>query len=269
MIRVLIVGLALCSLGWARTRTWESGRILDERTSSTYLGTLSNGTANANVTATRVGNSVTATGGASSTASSIPIYRTDQVVIIDTAKYTYILSRRVWWDHASLTVNGPVWFAIEGASAYVVDDRGREFKAALFRRVLKIEPEARPSFQSPQGAAARGSDWHMWASVSGPDRFAVRRDGVRIYAEQVLAGGAWLKLEVQLSANIYVGAVHFGFVDPAGKSCSFDNQAEVTLIDESHVEGAMLTLPPGAAINTADCTSASRPQIRRFVWVPE
>jgi hypothetical protein len=53
----------------------------------------------------------------SSSALSIPLYRADQAVVIDTLHYTYVVSRRVWRGRASLTVNGPTQRSVHGAAS--------------------------------------------------------------------------------------------------------------------------------------------------------
>lgn len=266
-----ILGLVICcfSAAGGERVDWQLGRVMDEQTTSTYLGSLTNRTSSANVTATRIGNTVTAQGQASAQTASIPIYRVDQVVIIETANYAYLVSRRVWWSRASVTVNGPVWFAIRGTSAYVLDDTQRQFKTALLRKVFRPPVVVQPVFESPFMGEERGKDWRTWVSVSGPNRYSVRLDGTHVYAEQILSPTAWLKIEAIQSGNMYVGVVHFGFIDSHGKSCSFEKQAEFTHVDPLRIDGAMVVLPSGASINPAECIANSNVEIRRFSWVPE
>ncbi len=133
---------------------------------------------------------------------SVPRYRTDETLVVDSPRYTFLLGRRVWMRQAALTVNGPIRFAVEGTDVYVLDEMGKEFQTSLIRKVLKAT-----------------SQTLNWKSVSGLDHYSVRFSDDFVYAENVADDRNWTKFEARRTGEEYIGKMHRS-VD----GCVFDSE---------------------------------------------
>src|SRR5205085_9955073 len=59
---------------------------------------------------------------------------------IEGDEYIYIIDHVLSWrwsKEAKVTVNGPTFYAIEGDKFYLLDEKGREFKLKIEKKVLK------------------------------------------------------------------------------------------------------------------------------------
>src|ERR1019366_2988881 len=181
-IALIFLGVMLQLAG--RDRAWQTGTLLDEAKTSTYLGTLSLSSASTQASATRYGNSVAGQASGTGVSTSVARYRTDETLVVDSPRYTFLLGRRVWMRQAALTVNGPIRFAVEGADVYVLDETGKEFQTNLIRKVLKGTSQAL-----------------NWKSVSGLDHYSVRFSDDFVYAENIADDRNWIKFEARRSGD--------------------------------------------------------------------
>ncbi len=229
-IALIFVGAALQLA--ARDRAWQTGTLLDEAKTSTYLGTLSVSSASAQASATRYGNTVA--GQASSTGASAAMarYRTDETLVVDSPRYTFLLGRRVWMRQAAQTVNGLIIFAVEGADVYVLDEAGKEFQTNLIRKVLKGTSQAL-----------------NWKSVSGLDRYSVRFSDDFVYAENIADDRNWTKFEARRTGEEYIGKMHRS-VD----GCVFDSEVNFLIVNYERLEGYFVTAPANAKFDRKPCT---------------
>jgi len=70
------------------------------------------------------------------------VYETRDTFIIETDSYTYMASEIVRGTKpANVTINGPVKFAIDGTTMYLLDDGGKEHKADIVKKVLRQASE--------------------------------------------------------------------------------------------------------------------------------
>jgi hypothetical protein len=177
-------------------------------------------------------------------------------------------------------INEKFMFCRKGSSFFVNDADGKRRRFSEVEAVKLLAPppevpphgfvanleEGPPSFH----AAQLDTQWKTWMSTSGPEHYLVRFDGEHVYVEQVIGGGAWLKIDTTVSGKVFTGTVEYGFTNPANKKpCPLKGAAEFTLVSSSRIQGAMTVLPASAVI-AADCTFLGPgPKIQRFTWIPE
>jgi hypothetical protein len=231
----------------ARDRAWQTGTLLDEARTSTYIGTLSVANASAQASATRIANSVVGQASGTSSGASVPIYRSDEVLVVDTPRYTFLLGRRIWFRQAALTINGPIRFAVEGADVYVWDDANREFQTNLIRKVLKPTPQA-------QG----------WKSTNGLDRYSVRFSEDFVYAENVANDRNWTKIEARREGGGYIGKMHRSV-----EGCLFDSEVDFSTVNYERLEGYFVTAPGNSIFDRKHCRYSKPFRVFPFTWVPE
>jgi hypothetical protein len=297
--------IALAVLAAKPVRNWQTGTLLDSERSSVYLGTISstNSSGNLNASTNTSGNTSYTTGTYSggSRSSSRPIYALQEMHVIESESYVYIVSRILYWrwsKTADVAVNGPVRFAVDKQTMYLLDDENREHKTQIIKRILRtpsaIDPTPRqpavqtslassqdtsqvtPNLPEPavwNAATTDGQFPRLWKSATSPERYSVRLDGSYLYAELTLPDvertwNLFTKIETQKSGTIYVGKAHW-----AGScgttSCPFDDQIEFTLITPTRIEGAMLSHPADAQLDCRKCQFSKPKQIIKFVWIPQ
>jgi hypothetical protein len=244
-IAFTFVGVALQLAG--RDRAWQTGTLLDETKTSTYLGTLSLSSASAQASAARYGNTVAGQASGTSVNSSVARYRTDETLIVDSTRYTFLLGRRVWVRQAALTVNGPIKFAVEGADVYVLDEMGKEFQTNLIRKVLKAT-----------------SQTLNWKSVSGLDHYSVRFSDDFVYAENVADDRNWTKFEARRTGEEYIGNMHRSI-----EGCVFDSEVDFLIVNYERLEGYFVTAPASAKFDRKTCAYSKPNRVFSFTWVPE
>lgn len=144
--RFLIYLIALGSLatGAEKPRTWETGKVLDTERNRYFAGTYNSGSSSGTVNAsgTTIGNNTTVNGTyqGQSSGSPVAIYKTYATYVIESDKYVYQAEERLHWrwsKAASLIVNGPVKFAVEKHTLYLIDEDGKEHEAKIVKQVLK------------------------------------------------------------------------------------------------------------------------------------
>lgn len=118
-----------------KNRDWQTGKVLDSQRNRYFAGTV--GDAN-----TTIPNE--ATGLPTSTYSSqTAVYRTYETFLIEGDKYAYVAQERLHWKWskpANLTVNGPVKYAVEKQTLFVVDEDGKEHEMEIVKKTLREEP---------------------------------------------------------------------------------------------------------------------------------
>lgn len=146
---LFVLSLMMVSVFAAKKeRDWQTGTLLDADRSRIYLGTYTQTQANANTRTTGTLNthgpygtySGQGTTEAQATTTSTPRYALQSVYLIESPQYTYVVERILkfrWNKEARLVVNGPVRFAVEKGTMYLLDEDGREHKSKIVRQVLK------------------------------------------------------------------------------------------------------------------------------------
>jgi hypothetical protein len=245
--------------------------LFDDKTANTYYALL-HGSDSEAVTAQTGNGPITQIGATSSSrVSSSPLFRVDQTLVIESAPYRYIVSRLVFFRHPTLTLNGRITFAVSGNIVYLRDEGGREFRTRLFQKILQSPP---PLALAPPSIAALPGPLHLenrktWASTSGPDQYAVLIDGDFIYADQIIQGRRWFKVDAKRSGSLYVGKVHFGEVDEAGRTCMFEGEIDFRLVTNTRIEGRMLAYPLDAQLDFSTCRYSKPKENKIFAWVLE
>jgi S1-C subfamily serine protease len=109
-----------------------------------------------------------------------------------------------------------------------------------------------------------------WISTASSARYAVKIDGDYVSAVRInVPGNIVEKIEVHKSGNLFVGSVHQSVTSFTGKQCAFDAQAEFTVVTSKRIEGAMMTYPADAQLDSTTCTYSKPKRIVRFAWIPE
>ena len=136
MLGILLFSCA--AIGSQKQRDWQTGKVIDSGRERHYAGTVGH----ANTTGTLQSNNTNGTYHGNTNANEVAIYRNYLTFSIETDKYVYEARQHVrkFTKHANLTVNGPVKFAVEKSTMYVIDDDGTELKMEIMKRILK-EPK--------------------------------------------------------------------------------------------------------------------------------
>jgi hypothetical protein len=130
----LLLIVAFC-LGAEKKRDWREGNMVDAEGADAYLG---------NSSATMRGRGYDFSPGGSSsrtpaqTAMHVSTYGIKETYVFQDDNYTYVASRLNESGKPSrLTEMKTVKFAVEKKSVYLLDDRGREFKAKLVKKITR------------------------------------------------------------------------------------------------------------------------------------
>ena len=136
MLGVLLLSCA--AIGGQKQRDWQTGKVVDSGHERHYAGTVGH----ANTAGTMQSNNTNSTYHGNANSNEVAIYRNYLTFSFETDKYLYEARQHVrkFTKHANLTVNGPVKFAVEKSTVYVIDDGGTEHVMELMKRVLK-EPK--------------------------------------------------------------------------------------------------------------------------------
>jgi len=125
---ILLVLLSSIAAG-KKERQWQTGKLLDTNSEgyTTYGGSSTQGHVNADGTYT-----------ASTTPSSWRHQKYVFVIQGDDMIYvvSHVLSFR-WSKEVHLTVNGPVKYAVEKDNFYLLDEKDREFKMHIEKKILR------------------------------------------------------------------------------------------------------------------------------------
>ena len=71
------------------------------------------------------------------------VYRVYETFLIEGDKYAYLAQERLRWKWskpANLTVNGPIKYAVEKRTLFVVDEDGKEHEMEITKKILRQEP---------------------------------------------------------------------------------------------------------------------------------
>ncbi len=121
---VVALSLAYPALGGKKPRNWQTGKLLDSQRSQNLVG------------------AVERPAGFGATSRTRNVYETEDTFVIETETYVYTVSEVVRGArHANVTVNGPVKFATEGTTLYLVDEGGKEHRTEIVKKVLRQAPE--------------------------------------------------------------------------------------------------------------------------------
>lgn len=149
---VLVLGISAGAK--VKPRNWQEGKLLDTERTRHYAATIGSSDTTGTVNSTSVGDSDYGTLSAHSNSQEIPVYRVYQTYAIETADHVYVVRERIRWrwsKAARLEVNGPVKFAVEGDTVYLLGDDGSEHKTHMLKAILK---SSSPSTLPPAGTAS-------------------------------------------------------------------------------------------------------------------
>ncbi len=137
--KLFLCGLVLVAVTTAAfaatTRKWESGTLTETEQSKVRKGSTKN--SNTNGTAKDRGNKTDYSQNTTTTTSDN--YETYQTYTIQGEHKTYVAREHLlfpWSKPANVTVGEPVKFAIEKGKLYLLDDDGKEHKAAVAKTSL-------------------------------------------------------------------------------------------------------------------------------------
>jgi hypothetical protein len=118
-----------------KNRDWQTGKVLDSQRNRYFAGTVGD----ANTTIPNEATGLPKTTYSSQTA----VYRTYETFLIEGDKYAYVAQERLHWKWskpANLTVNGPVKYAVEKQTLFVIDEDGKEHEMEIVKKTLREEP---------------------------------------------------------------------------------------------------------------------------------
>jgi hypothetical protein len=132
LISLIALAIALAATGSSafggkkeKIRNWQIGRLLDSQRSKDAVGAVDRppiGFDNRHRTSV--------------------VYQIQDTFVIETDKLTYTVSEIVQSGKpANLTVNGPVKFAIEDTTLYLMDESGKEHRTEIVKKVLRQPSE--------------------------------------------------------------------------------------------------------------------------------
>ncbi|HYW45189.1 MAG TPA: hypothetical protein VE959_20165 [Bryobacteraceae bacterium] len=122
---VVVIALTGPAFGGKKNRDWQTGKLVDSQRSQNVVGAVERPPV-----------------GFDSRRRTNNVYETRDTFIIETDSYTYTASEIVRGTKpANVTVNGPVKFAIDGTTMYLLDDGGKEHKADVTKKVLREASE--------------------------------------------------------------------------------------------------------------------------------
>jgi hypothetical protein len=137
----LALALLLCHDATAadkiKNRNWQIGKVLDTQPNRYFAGTET-------VTTTPLPGAGDpdgpfATFPKTTNSEQTPVYRVFETFLIEGDKYTYVAQERLqrkWSKPANLTVNGPVKYAVEKQTLFVVDEDGKEHEMEIVKKIL-------------------------------------------------------------------------------------------------------------------------------------
>jgi hypothetical protein len=124
-IIVLAVTSAGPALGGKKTRNWQIGKLLDSQRSQDVVGAVEHPPI-----------------GFDNRSRTENVYETRDTFVVEGDSYTYTVSEIVRSTKpANVTVNGPVKFATDGTTMYLLDDGGREHKTDVVKKILRQPSE--------------------------------------------------------------------------------------------------------------------------------
>jgi hypothetical protein len=110
---------SLCLFGVAKNRNWQDAILADIRSTTDNNG----------VAAMPIGSMVYG----------VPIRRVDTYLSVDAADMKYVLYAKPHRKPLNLTVHGKTKIAVEGTTAYLLDDGGKELKLPIVQKEAKTE----------------------------------------------------------------------------------------------------------------------------------
>jgi hypothetical protein len=123
-----------------KNRDWQAGKVLDSQRNRYFAGTVGTDS-----TMPGLGNpdGPWATFPKTTNTSRTAVYRTYETFLIEGDKYAYVAQERLrtkWSKPANLTINGPVKYAVEKQTLFVIDDDGKEHEMEIIKKILREEP---------------------------------------------------------------------------------------------------------------------------------
>ena len=118
---VVVVALTSPAFGGKKNRDWQTGKLVDSQRSQNVVGAVERPPV-----------------GFDSRRRTNNVYEIRDTFVIETDSYTYTASEVVRGTKPpNVTVNGPVKFAVDGTTMYLLDDGGKEHKADVTKKVLR------------------------------------------------------------------------------------------------------------------------------------
>lgn len=129
---VLVVAVAMATDATAgdkiKNRNWQTGKLLDSERNRYLAGTTGSAT-----TPTLPGSEALPK---TTYGSQRAVYREYQTYTIQGDRYVYVAQERLG-QAANLTVNGPVKYAVEKLTLFVVDEDGKEHEMEVIKKILR------------------------------------------------------------------------------------------------------------------------------------
>jgi len=166
-----------------KQRDWQNGKMLDTERTRHYVGTSGSSKTSGTVDIGERGSGKIDT---ETRTDETPMYKVYQTYAIETADRVYIVQERirwVWSKAANLEVNGPVRYAVEGDTAYILDRQGKEHKTSIVKTIIKTSlpsPAAGGSAVPPPSEPsqiAKQPDFTTVVCKSTPDGAEITIDG--------------------------------------------------------------------------------------------
>ncbi|MGD0499484.1 MAG: hypothetical protein ABSC23_13725 [Bryobacteraceae bacterium] len=136
MIRSLIPVVALTLViftpalygGKTKTRNWQTGKLLDAKRSQVFVGTVNR--PGAVINGQRITND-----------SKQAVYAIQDTFVIEAETLTYTVSETLGRGAkpANLTIKGPVKFAVEDTTVYLLDEAGKEHRTEIVKKELRTQ----------------------------------------------------------------------------------------------------------------------------------
>lgn len=130
------LAVVLCASGWASSRNWQKGTLVESEQSKVQEGTTKHTTRDGNV---KDNGSKTKYSGDSTTTTNAN-YETYQTYTIDAGQKTYVAREHLlfpWSKPAAATVGESLQFAVDKGKIYLMGEDGKEHKATLVKESLK------------------------------------------------------------------------------------------------------------------------------------
>lgn len=181
-----------CVCAKEKERQWQTGKVLDINRSSVYAGEVGS----AHGSSTTSGDTTYGNANGSSTA----VYRVFEIYTIEAGDYIYVCQEHLRWKWskpATLTVNGPVQFAVEKEHLYIKGENGSEHDTKIVKKVSK-QQQMKSSETLPQSEKTAPASPAAPTQViaTGTVTVSSNPDGADVYADGSFVGNTSASLKL-------------------------------------------------------------------------
>jgi hypothetical protein len=123
-----------------KNRDWQTGKVLDSQRNRYFAGTV--GSTTTPLPSAGDPDGPFATFPKTTNTQQTAVYRVYETFLIEGDKYAYVAQerlRRKWSKPANLTINGPVKYAVEKQTLFVIDEDGKEHEMEVVKKMLRQE----------------------------------------------------------------------------------------------------------------------------------